>query len=78
MFSKAIINKDKNTQGIKGFVTNSGPAFPLAPSDLLLEVADLSPCLTFSLEDLNKKGRSQYNIKRGGNIEKYRTCLVHK
>ena len=27
--------------GIKGFVTNSGPTFPLAPSDLLLEVVDL-------------------------------------
>ena len=42
MFRKAIINKDKrNTYGIKGFVTNSGAAFPLAPSDLLLEVVDL-------------------------------------
>ena len=55
MFSKAIINKNKNTNGIKGFVTNSGPTFPLAPSDLLLEVTDLSPCLTFSLEDLKEK-----------------------
>ena len=55
MFSKTIINKDKNTHGIKGFVTNSGPAFPLAPLDLLLEVADLSPCLTFSLEDLKRE-----------------------
>ena len=40
---------------MKGFVTNSGPTFPLTPSDLLLEEADLSPCLTFSLEDLKKK-----------------------
>ena len=58
MFSKAIINKKKykqNTYGIKGFVTNSGPTFPLAPSDLLLEVADLSPSLTFSQEDLKRE-----------------------
>ena len=56
MFNKAIINKKKyNTYSIKGFVTNSGPTFPLAPSDLLLEVADLSPCLTFSLESLKRE-----------------------
>ena len=55
MFSKAIIDKNKILMGLKGFVTNSGPAFPLAPSDLLLEVADLSPCLTFSLEDLKRE-----------------------
>ena len=55
MFSKAIINKKIYTHGIKGFVTNSGPAFPLAPSDLLLEVVDLSPCLTFSPEDLKRE-----------------------
>ena len=55
MFSKAIINKDKNTHGIKGFVTSSGPAFLLASSDLLLKVAGLSPCLTFSPEDLKRE-----------------------
>ena len=46
---------------MKGFVTNSGPVFPLAPSDLWLEVADHSPCPTFSLEDLKRK--NQKNIK---------------
>ena len=55
MLRKAIINKRQNTYGIKGFVTNSGPAFPLAPSDLLLEVVDLSPCPTFPLEDLKRE-----------------------
>ena len=55
MFSKAIINKNKILTVIKGFVTNSGPAFPLAPSDLLLEVVDLSPCLIFSPEDLKRE-----------------------
>ena len=55
MFRKAIINKRQNTYGIKGFVTNSGPTFPLVFLDLLLEVAGLSPCLTFSLEDLKRE-----------------------
>ena len=62
MFSKTIINKDKRKYSIKGFVTKSGPAFPLAPSDLLLEVADLSPCLTFSLEGLKKKKEREASI----------------
>ena len=31
----------RNTYGIKGLVTNSGPTFPLVPSGLLLEVVDL-------------------------------------
>ena len=43
MFNKAIIDKNKIL------------TFPLAPLDLLLEVADLSPCLTFSLEDLKRE-----------------------
>ena len=68
MFRITIINKDENTYGIKGFVTNSGPAFPLAPLDLLLEVVDL--------EDL--KRRTRYNINGRKYIERCTICLVHK
>ena len=53
MFRKAIINKDKILTMQKDL--SPTVTFPLAPSDLLLEVDDFSPCPTFSLEDLKRE-----------------------